>query len=191
MNYNKQELIEIPKSLYSYIDDKPFTNCIECNKYLLDRDTEYLIERINRNYPEYGASETIFDYALCMNCALKLHSQMSKESQETLQNYFLNNVDLHARQTLTQNIHSIGETYSNCLVSGKAMDDCKEYQVCAHCKGDKLFMGNPPYMLSGEILEEIMGLLSNKTQDIMNGFYNKHRTPTPGIYEPDPKLILV
>jgi len=190
MKYNEQELREIPKRLYSYIDEKPFTHCIECEKYLLSEDTEYLVERICKNYPEYGTTETIFDYALCMECAMKLHSQMSLESQRTLQNYFMKNIDLESRTQKKSNL-SIDDAISNCLVSGKTLNECKEYQVCAHCVGDKVYMGNPPYMLSGVVLEEIMNMLSNKTQDIMNGFYSKHRTPTPGIYEPDPRLILV
>ncbi len=187
MKYNHEDLVDIPKSLFSHIEDKPFSTCLECNKYLLDGETEYLIERICRNYPDFGAKETIFDYAICMDCALKLHSEMSKESQKTLQKYFLENIDL-ARP---KNKVSINETTSECLVSGTPLNECKEYQICAHCIGDKVYMGNPPYMLSSGVLEEIMNLLSNKTQDIMNGFYDRHRTPTPGIYEPDPRLILV
>ncbi len=189
MKYKEEDLREIPKGLYSYIDDKPFTNCIECHKYLLSGDTEYLVERICKNYPEYGTTETIFDYALCMNCAMRLHSEMSLESQQTLQRFFMKNIDLESRQKLSN--PSIDDTIANCIVSGKSIDECKEFQVCAHCVGDKVYMGNPPYMLSGSVLEEIMNLLSNKTQDIMNGFYSRHRTPTPGIYEPDPRLVLV
>jgi len=185
-----EELRDIPKELYSYLDDKPFTHCIECEKYLLTEGTEYLIEKVCKNNPEYGTTETIFDYALCLSCAMKLHGEMSMESQRTLQNYFMNNIDLESRNREKHNA-SINDSIANCLVSGKSKDQCIEYQVCAHCVGEKVYMGNPPYMLSGKVLEEIMHLLSNKTQDIMNGFYNKHRTPTPGIYEPDPRLILV
>ncbi|MBV6639871.1 MAG: hypothetical protein KI791_04105 [Cyclobacteriaceae bacterium] len=190
MKYKEEELRDIPRGLYSYIDDKPFTHCIECEKFLLSEDTEYLVERICKNYPEYGTTETIFDYALCMECAMKLHSEMSLESQQTLQNYFMKNIDLESRNKIKDNL-SIGDSIANCVVSGKPMKDCQEYQVCAHCVGDKVYMGNPPYMLSGNVLEEIMNLLSNKTQDMMNGFYSRHRTPTPGIYEPDPILVLV
>jgi hypothetical protein len=191
MKYKEEDLVNIPKSLFSHLDDQPFSHCLECNKYLLDDNTEYLIEKICKHYPEYDASETVFDYALCINCATKLHNEMSKESRQVLIQYFQENIDETLRQARFNQGKSIADSTSQCLVSGEVIDNCNEYQICAHCIGDKVYMGNPPYMLSSAVLDEIMGLLSQQTQDIMNGFYDKHRTPAPGLYEPDPKLVLV
>ncbi len=191
MKYSEDELKDIPRYLYSYVDEKPFSNCIECEKFLLDGETEYLIERICKNYPDYTATDIVFDYAICMECAMRMHSKMSKHSQKVLQEYFVNNMDIEGRKEQINNNVSIDDSLAKCIVSGDSASDCKEYQVCAHCVGNQVYMGNPPYMLSGVVLEEIMNILSNETQDIMNGFYNKHRPPVPGLHEPDPVLILV
>ena len=34
-----------------------------------------------------------------------------------------------------------------------------EYQIYAHCNGEKLNMENPPYMISGEVMDELLPLL--------------------------------
>ena len=190
MKHKKEDLQEIPKTFYSFIDEKPFENCADCGKGLLNNNTEYLIERVYRNHKEYKTSEVIFDYAICMDCAMRLHQEMSNESKQKLQQFFQSNLNLEKRNQLIRDKKSIEESLSTCLVSGDDLVECEEYQVCAHCVGDKVFMGNPPYMISGKILDRIMHLLSNETQDILNGFYDKIRTPSPGIYEPDPKLVL-
>ncbi|MEP5070845.1 MAG: hypothetical protein ABJQ96_09265, partial [Crocinitomicaceae bacterium] len=61
-----------------------------------------------------------------------------------------------------------------------------------HCNGNKLNMENPPYMISGEVMDELLPLLSDKTVDEMNGFMNKHFSPDPSIMEPvSPRILLV
>ena len=180
---------DIPKDFYSFETNTPFERCIDCDKYLLDDDTEYLIEKAVRNYEGYKAKDVVFDYAICMDCAEKLKNEISSESWEKMMNYFQKNMDLQKRLNMQHQDPS--ENLSSCMIKGVDAESCKEYQIYAHCKGKKLKMDNPPYLISGEVMEELLPLLSKETVDEMNGFFNKHFSPDPSFFEPTPKLILV
>lgn len=180
---------EIPEEFYSFETKSLFSNCIECNKFLLDGDTEYLIEKAFKGYKGFEAKDTVFDYAICMDCAEHLRKEISTESWSCIMNYFQENLDLGIRAKMMES--SPNQNLSSCMIKGTPQGECTEYQIYAHCKGTKLNMENPPYMLSGEVMEELLPVLSNKTIDEMNGFFNKHFSPDPSFFEPTPKLILV
>lgn len=179
----------IPSEFYSFETKAPFENCIECNRYLLDEDVEYLIEKAFKNYAGYDAKDVVFDYAICMPCAEKMRDDISKESMECMMNYFKENLDVAKR--LSRLDMDPTEMFNSCLIKNKRVDDCREYQVFAHCVGKELNLKNPPYMISGEVMEELISLLSEKTIDEMNGFFKRHFSPDPSFFEPTPKLILV
>ena len=140
----------IPKDFHSFESDAPFERCIQCNKYLLDDDTEYIIEKAVKNYERYEAKDVVFDYAICMDCAEEMRKEISKESWQSMMNYFQQNMDVHAR--LQMQNQSPTENLSKCMIKNTHMDQCSEYQIYAHCRGNKLNMENPPYMISGEVM---------------------------------------
>ncbi len=181
---------DIPKEFYSFETDQPFERCIECEKYLLDDDTEYIIEKAVKSYEGYSAKDTVFDYAICMDCADRMRNDISKESWQQMMNYFQQNMDFQFRMEMHGRPPEEG--LKNCMIKKTEMEDCLEYQIYAHCRGGKLNMENPPYMISGEVMEELLPLLSDKTIDEMNGFMNKHFSPDPSLMEPTPpRLILI
>ncbi|WP_258102937.1 hypothetical protein [Marinoscillum sp. MHG1-6] len=182
----------IPREFYSASTGVLFAHCIECDKNLLDGDTEYLIEKAVKNYPGYDAQDTIFDYAICLSCAHQMHSKMSAESLNKIQDYFNENIDFAHKQQLMEQGQAEMMTQT-CMIKGTPRDGSSEFQLYAHCKGNQLVMGNPPYMISGEAMEEIIELLSESTKDELGGFFNKHFSPDPDLFEnPTPKrLILV
>ena len=180
---------EIPEEFYSFETNAPFDRCIECNKYLLEEGTEYLIEKALKRYEGYEAKDVIFDYAICLDCADKLRKEISKESWKSMMDYFQNNLDIKERLEMAN--QSPEENLKKCMIKKTSIKDCHEYQVFAHCNGSKLNMQNPPYMISGEVMEELIPLLSESTIDEMNGFFNRHFSPDPSFFEPTPKLILV
>ena len=181
---------DIPKEFYSFETNAPFERCIECEKYLLDDETEYIIEKAVKNYEGYAAKDTVFDYAICMDCAEHMRKKISKESWSSMMRYFQENMDIERRLEM-QHKHP-EENLKTCMIKKTQIDDCREYQIYAHCKGGRLNMDNPPYLISGEVMEELIPLLSDKTIDDMNGFLNKHFSPDPTLMEPvPPRLILV
>ncbi len=181
---------DIPKEFYSFESNKPFENCIECERYLLEEGTEYIIEKALKSYEGFSAKDTVFDYAICMDCADSMRKKISKESWESMMKYFQENMDMQSRLEMQHNLPS--ENLKSCMVKKTNIDDCREYQIYAHCRGSKLNMDNPPYMISGEVMDELLHLLSEKTIDEMNGFMNKHFSPDPSLMEPTPpRLILM
>lgn len=181
---------EIPKEFYSFETGSRFERCIECNKYLLDEGTEYIIEKAIKSYEGFSAKDTVFDYAICMNCADDMRKEISKDSWESMMKYFQENMDLMTR--LEMQNQSPEENLKTCMIKKTNISDCREYQIYAHCNGTKLNLENPPYMISGEVMEDLLPLLSEKTIDEMNGFMNKHFSPDPSIMEPvPPRLILM
>ncbi len=180
---------EIPPEFYSFENNSLFEHCIECDKYLLDEGTEYLIEKAVKNYKDYQAKDVVFDYAICLDCAENLRKEISKESWEKMLGYFQENIDLNERMKMSS--RSAEENLKSCMIKKIDINDCQEYQVFAQCNGKKLNLQNPPYMISGEVMEELLPLLSDKTIDEMNGFFKKHFSPDPSLFEPTPSLLLV
>lgn len=189
---NDSRYTEIPPEFYSFETRGLFTHCLECDRYLLEDDCDYIIERAIRNYPGFKATDVVFDYAICLDCAEAMHQKLSKESLEQMQLYFAENVDLQSRthKVDSQNLDSLT---AKCMVKGKAKADCEEFQIYAHCRGKKLFLQTPPYMICGQAIEELTERLSKETKDQLGGFFDKHFGPDPCLFEKGPKrrLLLV
>lgn len=186
MSHSEQS---IPQDFFSYETGEPFRRCIECDKNLMDGQP-YLIEKAFKNHVEYGVRDTVFDYALCIDCAENLKNEMSQESMAALMEYFRTRVDF--AQHFIRNGKSAEENISACMITGKPQDECAEFQIYAYCVNDTISQEMPPYMVSGEVMEEIIPLLSKKTTDDLNGFFNKHFSPDPSLMEIiGPRLVLV
>lgn len=191
---NKNHLKDIPSSFYSFHEEGLFKNCVECERNLLEDDCEYIIEKAIRNYPEFNTHDVVFDYAICMDCATKIHMELSKESLKAIKKYFTENISLdNFEMRMQEAAGDIDKLTSKCMIKNTHANKSSEYQVYAHCIGDKINLQNPPYMISGEVLNEIADLISEKTRDTLNGFFDRHFTPDPSLMEPmpGPRLVLI
>ena len=181
---------EIPPLFYSFESGDLFKKCIECEREL-DDQCDYVIEKAMRTYPGYKATDVIFDYALCINCAMKIRESFSKKSLEALDQYFMNGATKRIVIVNEKGEFNVDECVNTCMIKGTKASELLEFQVYAYCRGKSLSREVPPYMVSNEALDEVLPLLSNETQDILNGFFNKHFSPDPSIIQPLPKLVLV
>ncbi len=187
-------IIDIPKEFYSFSSGALFERCIDCDRYLLEKETEYFIEKAIKKYDGYAAQDVIFEYAICSDCAERVRKDMSKESLKKVENFFLHQVDMMQRMEMIMDNPGNPSAYINqCLVMGTNVEDLQEFQLYAHCKGDKLELGQMPYLISGAVLDEIQHLLSSQTLDELNGFMGKHFGPAPDLMEPIPsrRVVLV
>ncbi len=164
----------VPELFRSTETGQPFERCGMCERYLLDYDTNYVIEKAFRSYQGFDARETVFEYALCYECRDRLTAEFSRESMERIRDYFSERVDLHARRRKL-----IGEApqglqvqpwISSCLISGEPTDQMDEFQIYCECDGPFMLYGYSPYLLSGKVMDDIADLLSTKTLDELNGF---------------------
>lgn len=159
----------IPSIFKSHVGEY-FEQCISCNTYLLAPGTPYMIEKAIKKYPGYEATDVVFEYAMCMDCALKMRGELSKESLANIQQYFEARVDLRQRQAELEGENNPQHWLSHCIITGKPMADLHEYQVYAFCNGKDINLSGMPYMLSGEAAEEMSELLSEKTKGEIDRF---------------------
>ena len=164
--------LKIPELFYSSVTKQKFNFCIDCEKYLLDIDTIYVIEKAIRNYKDFGISDTIFEYAMCIDCQEKIEDSFSESSNMKLDEYVFKNCDWAGRLNEFKEVDdsNILSMTSNCVFKNTRIEKTVEYQLIGWCKGDSLIVHFIPYMICGEAMDEMAGLLSNKTIDIISGF---------------------
>jgi hypothetical protein len=167
--------IEIPDIFYSDANKNMFTHCINCNKYLLEDGVQYLIEKAIKRYPKFDSVDTIFEYAICMDCYEEMRKSFSEISLQRIENYFNKNVDWVERRMnlLHQQEPRLKDWLSNCLVKNTPKAELSEYQIACHCDGKDMLFSFLPYLISSDAMDEIANLLSNKTIDAINGFRDR------------------
>ncbi len=178
-NEKNLNTVEIPKVFKTFISEEHFSNCISCDKYLLDETTEYVIEKAFKD----GYVEV--EYAMCMDCVEKMQHRMSEESLTRIHKYFEENFDfLGKRYGLIQSQDtSVDDYISKCIFNDKSIAELDEYQIMAHCKGKQLILSVFPYMISMDVIEEIQKLLSAKTKEELDDFTNEHFGLPPDLKE--------
>ena len=163
------EYIPIPKEFWSFADDGPFKECTVCNIPLLDEGSLYLVEKAFKD------SEVVFEYAMCMDCHLRLRQDLSAQSLRLIDHYFDEHVDLvKRREALLRSYNEdISPWLSECLITGKPIDQCEDYQIMTLCDGEDLLFTYIPCLLSGEAMEAIQSILSKKTKERLDGFVDE------------------
>lgn len=164
--------MKIPDKFNNSLEEKPFDHCKMCNKSLLEDNTEYLIEKAYRKFPDNNGEELLFEIAICMECAIKMRSELSKESIQNINRFFAEKTMERQQQIMEQ-----GPSYdplNECLLSGKKMDAIQQYQIYAHCRNGELMIDRGYYMLSDDIIEQIQNLLSKKTREELERFSDEN-----------------
>lgn len=171
-------LMSLPEEFQCTGTGKPFQDCMICSDPLIESGKPYLIEKAVRHHREFGVDDIVFEYALCIECALEMQEKISPESREQIDNYFRGSKLDPTREENEFEPAEPRDTKS-CAVTGKNKSDCDHYQIFAFCQGNSLLQGQPPYMLSGDILMELQELLSEKTRDEFHDFTETYLGPSP------------
>lgn len=140
----------IPPELHSAYSEGPFQKCSDCGGALRDPDVVHLIGKSWRD------GEVVFEFALCMPCALALFSQYSEESKKNLEAYF-RPLDLSGRSGL-----------SACVRCGRADDLSEEKNIEAVALGDVLL--DEPVLICGPCAEGAEAVLSKQTKETFDRF---------------------
>lgn len=173
----------IPK-IFQKSDGGYLDSCIMCNRSLLSPAQDYIIEKSFRVIPEYRKKEVIFEYAMCLVCAEQMRNELSKESKQRIENYFSQRIDLNKRQALLKPTRSAFPNWiKECMVSGEAIKNSREYTIYAHGFGRRLVYDLFPYAVSGAVMEEVNELISEKTRDVLDDFVGRHFSGPPEVAE--------
>lgn len=160
----------IPKLFFDDLTGAMMTHCISCEQDLLNHEVPYFIEKAIKPQLGYEVYATIFEYAMCVNCMQQHKSKISASSMANINKYFQEQIDLSRRQYLVVNelFDDLNLWLEYCVATDKHIKSIGECQIYAQCIGDQLVMGECPYMISGEALDAVVGLLSAETIDGFN-----------------------
>ena len=189
------EATDIPADFHSFTTKKAFERCISCDVRLLENNTEYLIEKAVRRYPDFGTQDVIFEYAMCLNCAGRMRQELSASSLRNIENFFEQRVDLYGRRQ--EMLYEYGLNHQawldRCLVTGQPRSDLQEYQIYGHCQGNRFLFSYMPYLISHEAMETMSDLLSEKTRGEIDRFVDDNFGLPPELKQPikDHPLVLL
>lgn len=173
-----QNFAPIPKLFKSDLTGDSFKNCISCEVDLYALEEGYFIEKAIKPYNGFETYATVFEYAMCPHCMEKMRSELSESSKANIDQYFEAKVDLSDRkkrlseEQVTQE-PEIEQWLNQCMVYGTHIYELGECQIFAQCVNDQILFDTAPYMLSGKVGADVLGLLSNKTLDDLNNFSQK------------------
>ncbi|MEM7035593.1 MAG: hypothetical protein AAF570_01365 [Bacteroidota bacterium] len=161
----------IPKMFHSFLTGQPFTQCIVCERNLLEPGVQYMVEKAVKK------ADVIIEYAMCMGCMQKKFEQLSLESRARIESYFAQHADPHKRiQGLLDRYHgfNLNGWMGECMISGQARDEMEEYTVVGAFQGTDLLVGPTPYIIGLEARAEMSELLSPQTKDEMDNFIDEN-----------------
>ena len=163
------DYIPVPEVFWSFETEKPIENCKLCNCDLMEVGTNYLIEKA------FKKGETIFEHALCLPCYTECNQSMSEDSRLKIRNYFAERVNMDERHKTFMEQHGThhGKWISHCMVTGFPIREVDEYQLYGFCIDKDLIFSGAPYVLCGDVIEEILELLSAETLGVMTDLSQK------------------
>jgi len=177
--------IDIPDRFYSDGEGKPFEKCVACGKNLLDDGTHYVIEKAIKNYKDSDFSSTIYEYAMCFDCHIKIQNSMSVESLQNMQNYYKDFMENKGPTFMMIDLQNfkLDNWLSKCFFKEKPVNEMEEYQLIGQFNGKHLVLNTPPLAIGQEVMEEMSELLSEKTRGEMDSFREQFLGPPPEIEE--------
>ncbi len=183
------DYIEIPDQLKSFETGKPISHCVDCGMQLLDEGPPYLIQKA------YQKNEVLVEYAQCFKCYEELAASYSKQTMSDIWNFFLDSCDFEGRKQklLKESPQDFEPWIENCLTCGKRKDEVASFILVGQCEGPHLLFYYMPYMICEECQIRMHDLMSSKSRDIWDRWYEDH-IGTPPVMEKDytpGKVVLV
>lgn len=163
------DYIPVPEVFWSFETGKPFKQCRICECDLMEKGTNYLIEKA------FKKGETIFEHAICLDCYTEYHQSMSAESHQRIQDYFAEHTNMNERQDQYMEKYGtkVDPWISHCMVKGFPTREVDEYQLYGYCIDKDLVFSGAPYVLCGDVIEELIELLSPETLGVMTDLSQK------------------
>ena len=151
-----------PEKLNSEKTGKPFQTCSVCGG-----SVEHLMHFIEKAYHRnLGDDEhtVIFEYAVCAPCKQQMLQEVSQESMIRMQRFMLEH---------QQELDEIMQTefdLEHCSFTGQTLSEMDEYHIVAVVENGELKMS--PMVFGMQIMQVYQDLLSEKTKEFFDGFYD-------------------
>lgn len=145
------------------------SHCKVCNRELLEQNLPYCIEKVFRftDYPP--GKQSIFDFAICIDCMDEMRKSLSEESRSSLMAFYQEKL----RDGLQEQEH-YDYREDKCFFTRRSIREGKSYQMIAFCQGYQLKSQEPPLIVSEEILEEASDRLSAQTIEALDDFTQRN-----------------
>ena len=171
---NAPVLAPIPKLFKNDLTGDTFKKCVSCECHLEDEIQGYIIEKAIKPYLGFKSYSTVFEYAMCFSCMETMKNELSEESRTHVEAYFIKKANFGNRPELEEGEDpKVEEWLSSCLVYGSDINDLGECQIMAHCVGSEMIYHQFPYMISGQVSDDMLGLLSVKSKESLDGFKDR------------------
>lgn len=164
----------IPATFHSFEQEGPFRHCQICRQDLVQERLLYAIEKV------YRGEEVILEHAICVGCMQAMQERYSEDSLAAIEQY-QSQIDLETIREHYLAGNELDASLGRCAVKGHSRADLEHYHLYAFCEGDNLFLVQPPFMISGEAVEEMQELLSPETRDEMDRYTRDHLNTFPDL----------
>jgi len=185
---------EIPKTFWSEYTDAAFSSCINCNRDLLGSTTaesgcQYMVQKV------IVRSESVFEFAMCAECAVSMHYEMSEESRTALSQY-LSTAKLMASGPKVPPEDQPVEIecwIAACRMCGSPREECPRHTLIGHFLGNSIVIAQVPLLICETCELSVSELVSSETRDRWDQFVEDNFDGPPGleIDTPDWRPVLV
>ena len=98
-------------------------------------------------HPGYTAQDVVFDYAICLTCALKIRKEFSTDSLAKINAYFSKHIVMSSHP-LQKNPIDIDQCLAQCAIKKTSVTEMPNYQGYGHFYGNKMIKSIYPYLIS-------------------------------------------
>ncbi len=185
--------VPIPSIFYNSVTQKPYSNCLICGQSL--ENQSYRINKVFRQFPEFGVTETMIEMAICEKCVHDPIFKISKDSEIVIMNFF-NQIDFLGRAleiSQSEEANNPEKWIERCIITDLQRSELTDYQIMGKVSADgKLVLDAELFMMSGQAIEKLSEQLSPETRQDLEDFTGKYFGIPPELLPEDqPKLILV
>lgn len=159
----------IPKLLFSFYEDRPFTICTRCGESLVHFEQGFLISKM------FKAGECLMEYAICQPCHERMILEYSNESKRALQQHH------------EHHFHELN-SLELCAFCKKVSTAEGEFSVGGLCQGEAL---QQAIHICHGCAENIQGLISESTRDVWRRFREENMPGPPADVLPTPEPLLI
>lgn len=155
---------EMPEEFYSERTQQAFESCSVCDEALENK--LHFVEKAYQQNPETQKHFVLFEYAICESCKRNMMRKISQESMQNIQQFML--------QMQSDNEFMITEEITvdltQCSFTQKPVSELEEYHLVGVFKNGKLQW--QPFLFGTEMMEAYAEILSQKTKEAFDDFYN-------------------